>query len=505
MKRIVRHLTAWIRRGRLDDELREELAQHVAWKTESLIADGVPEAEARRRAAVAVGNLTRLREESRGVWGFPRLDTIAQDLRYGVRQMRRAPGFTVVAVVSLAIGIGASTAVFSLADSMLFRKLPAVSDPDSLILLRWASGPVMPFSSLNGNGEENAQGLSSTSFALASFTEMQAAGRGAADLFGSADLYDVNVAVDGRAEMANANAVSASYFDVLGVPPQAGRALGAADNRPDAAPAAMISDAFWQRRFARAADAVGKPLVINGIPFSIAGVTARGFRGTGQVADAADVFVPLSQRGRVTRGDERDDDPNFWWVLAMGRLRPHVTPEQVQGQLDLALKRTVASAKPNLAAKDLPRALVLAGARGQHEDRDRMRDPLRTMAIVVSIVLLVTCANVANLLLARGRARVRELSVRTAIGAPRARVIRQLFTEGALLAAGGAALGVAAARWITAALLPALTDQPGAAPAGLDWRLLAFVAALARGFGLALPPAPAARAPRPTATSAPAD
>src|SRR5262245_48312199 len=117
MNPIVRHLKAWIRRGTLDDELREELAQHVEWKTQSLVAEGVPEAEARRRAAVAVGNLTRLREQSRGIWGFPRLDTIAQDARYGVRQMRRAPGFTAVAILSLAIGIGASTAVFSLADA----------------------------------------------------------------------------------------------------------------------------------------------------------------------------------------------------------------------------------------------------------------------------------------------------------------------------------------------------------------------------------------------------
>src|SRR6187397_150494 len=124
MHTIFRHLRAWMRRGRLDEELREELAQHAEWKAESLIADGVPEAEARRRAAVSVGNVTRLREESRRIWGFPRLATIAQDVRYGLRQMRRAPGFTAVAILSLAIGIGASTAVFSLADRMLFRKLP---------------------------------------------------------------------------------------------------------------------------------------------------------------------------------------------------------------------------------------------------------------------------------------------------------------------------------------------------------------------------------------------
>ena len=184
---LLRHLKAWLRRGRLDDELREELEQHVAWKTDSLVADGVPEGEARRRAAVEVGNVTRLREQSRAVWGFPSLDSVAQDPRYGLRQMRRTPVFTAVAVLSLAIGIGASAGVFSLADAMLFRKLP-VPDPDGLVLLKWSSGPVFPFSSLNGNSDMSADGFASTSFALTALREMRAAAHGAVDLLGFADL-----------------------------------------------------------------------------------------------------------------------------------------------------------------------------------------------------------------------------------------------------------------------------------------------------------------------------
>ena len=492
--RMLRHLRAWVRRGRLDDDLREELAQHVAWKTEALVNDGIPEAEARRRAAVEVGNLTRLREQSRAIWGFPSVDSLLQDVRYGVRQMRRAPLFTAVAVLSLAIGIGASAAVFSLADAMLFKKLP-VSDPDSLVVLRWTSGPVFPFSSLNGNGEQRADGLSSTSFSLAALREMQTAGQGLVDLYGFADLYDVNLSIDGRAEMANAHVVSANYLSVLGVRPAAGRAFVDSDDRPGAAPVAMISEAFWQRRFAGAADAIGKTVVVNGIPFTIAGVTARGFHGTGQVGDAPDVFLPLEQRGPVVRDDEREDDPNFWWVLPAGRLRPGVTLAKAEDALDVVLKRAVAAAKPALTAKDLPRLHVRPGARGQFESRDSMRDPLRAMAGVVSIVLLVACANVANLLLARGRSRVRELSVRAAIGAARPRVVRQLFTEGALLAVAGAALGILAAQWLTSALLPALTTSPGA-KAALDWRVLAFVTTLACACAIGFALLPAIRATR---------
>ena len=215
--RVLRHLWAALRRGRLDDEMREELAQHRAWKAEELEAGGLAPDEARRTAAAAVGNVTRLREESRAVWGFPTLDGVVQDLRYGVRQIARAPAFSAVAILSLAIGIGAGTAVFSLADTLLFRKLPAVRDPDSLVVFKWHSGPVMPFSGLNGSSDQSEHGLSSTSFARVALDEMRAVGRESIDIFGFADLYDVNVAIDGRAEIVNAHAVSGTYFDVLGL------------------------------------------------------------------------------------------------------------------------------------------------------------------------------------------------------------------------------------------------------------------------------------------------
>ena len=160
---LYRRLRAWLHRNRLEAELREELAQHAAWKTESLMAEGVDEPEARRRAAVAVGNATRHRERARGIWGFPSIDSLLQDVRYGARVLTRSPAFTGFAVASLAIGIGAGAAVFSLADTVLFRTM-AVRDPASLVLMRWTSGPVSPFSSLNGNGDQNDSGLSSTSF-----------------------------------------------------------------------------------------------------------------------------------------------------------------------------------------------------------------------------------------------------------------------------------------------------------------------------------------------------
>jgi predicted permease len=228
--------------------------------------------------------------------------------------------------------------------------------------------------------------------------------------------------------------------------------------------------------------------------FTIAGVTPPQFHGTGQVLETPDLFVPLAMRGRLIPGDESPEDPNFWWVLIMGRLHSGVAPDHLQGVLDTVLKQTVAAAKPTFAAKDLPRLQVLPGSRGQEESRDGMREPLRVMAIVVAIVMLVACANVANLLLARGRARVRELSVRVAIGAPRGRVVRQLFTEGLLLAIFGCVLGVVAARWIAGALMPALSATPlPAGSIGVDIRVVLFAALLAGGCAMVFALAPALR------------
>ena len=276
--------------------------------------------------------------------------------------------------------------------------------------------------------------------------------------------------------------------------PAAGRLLGPDDDRRDAPPAAVLGYDMWQRRFGGSHEAIGRLLVLNGVSFTIAGVMPPGFNGTLQVAQPYDVVVPMALYAQVTRGDN-PEDPNHWWVLMMGRLKAGASIDRLQPAADVVLKQTVASAKADLKPSALPRMKVESGARGQTEIRDGLREPLQIMAAVVAVVLLVACANVANLLLARGRARARELAVRAAIGAPRRRIVRQLLTEGLLLGLVASAIGLVLAQWISSALVPALAvDTEGlAVNFRLDARMLAFTCALAVVCSAAFALAPAIR------------
>jgi len=475
-----RRIALWWRRSRRDDELRDEVALHLELRRQALIDAGTDPGDASSQAQRMFGNATVIREETREMWGFPSLDTLAQDVRYGARLLRRSPTVTAASIVSLAIGIGFSAGVFSLADVILLQPLP-VHAPNELLVFQWRSGPRYPFSSMSGTswGDDTTQ--RGTSFSSQALFRARLQAHDVVDVFGFAGLDRVSLGIDGTAELAEATAVSGNYFSVLGLAPTHGRLLVDSDDRPEALPAAVISESLWRRRYNASTDTIGRTLVINAVAFTVVGVAPGFFRGTGQVDNFPDVYVPLVYKRQLFPDRGNPADPNDWWVLMMGRLKAGSNPELARARLDAILKQTIRAARPDTPDQDLPSVEALPGGRGQAQVRDRMREPLKMMSIVVAIVLLVACANVANLLLARGRARARELSVRIALGAPRRRIVRQLLTEGMILAACGSALGLLAAGWIAGALMPALQTGPDPLmiTTGLNARLVGFVAALA--------------------------
>jgi predicted permease len=474
----LKRLLLLFKRARLDDELSEEIDLHIELRRQALVDDGMDPREADHAARRMFGNVTIKREEARDMWGFPSFDTIVQDLRYGLRLLGRSPVFTVIAVLSLAIGIGSTAAVFSLANALVLRKLPVVA-PDELAVLRWQAGPRNPAGSITGNFSGDRTATSSSSFSFPAFDAFRQDAAAVAQVFGFASLYgSLDLTVDGQPEVGSGQVVSGNYFSTLGIRAAAGRLLLDTDDRAEVPPAAVISYGFWTERFGRAPDVVGKILVVNRVPVTIVGVTPKGFHGAIQLGTSPAVTLPMAVRPAIeSRAQWRD--PTYWWVLVMARVRPGVSLDAAQALLDQTLKRTAAEANPSLAANELPRLEVVAGAWGQ-DDRGGPKESLLIMGSVVGIVLLVACATVANLLLVRGVSRVREVALRVAIGASRQRIVRQLVTEGLLLALIGSALGLLVADSIAAWLLPALSNSPfGSFDIRTDWRVFLFTAMVA--------------------------
>ena len=491
MRALLCRLVAIFRQRELDRQLEEELRFHLDMEADANRRRGMSAPNAELAARRSFGGPAKIAEVYRDQRGLPVLETLFKDLRYGIRTLRRNPGFAAIAVLSLALGIGANTAVFSIIEAALLRPLP-VPAPASLISV---GDPDRPDHVLHGTPL-----LDIFSYPLyvrlrdhtTVFTGLLASGRVAP--------LEVNDA-SGASEPVRGRLVSGNYFDVLGVHVALGRTFTSADeSRPGAAPFVVISDEYWSRHFARASDALGRVIRLNGRAFTIVGIGPRGF--TGEVTGSpADLWIPLSMESQVSRADSLLNDNKANWLLFLGRLKDGVSVAAARAQVtSLAVTAAIEFGGSEFSAEDIGilrrRTVEVAPCpRGFSSLRKRFSQPLLTLMVVVGLVLLIACANVANLLLARAAGRQKEISIRLAIGSGRGRLVRQLLTESLTLAALGGTLGMVLAQWGSALLLRLASSGKIPIPLDvhLDAAMLGFTAAVTLFTGILFGLTPALR------------
>jgi predicted permease len=490
MMRTLRRLWYFIRHSREEASLAEELALHQQLAEQDCRAAGMDPASARAAARRQLGNAAHAIEDSRAVWGWAWFDALATDLRYGLRYMRKHPGFASVAVLALGLGIGANTAVFSLMDALLWRMLP-VRAPEELVLLHQIT-PREQYSR----------------FSYPIFAGLRSHSKTLSDLFAITSPFSAMVQTDGAAqrESATCELVTGNFFSALGVSAQMGRVFTLGDDeKPGTHPVTVISHAYWKRRFAQE-DVIGRTIVVNKTPLTIIGVTAPEFFGV-TPERSVDMWIPTAMQSALgynmnvhSVGDMRDrerpwmNSPHISWLQLIGRLKQGVTSEQARAELH-ALHRQFLEQYGATGTRREERLALAPGARGIAELRTRFSEQLWLMFGMVAFVLSIACANVANLLLARAATRRKEIAVRLATGAPRRRLIRQLFTESLLLAFLGGALGLLIAHW-SRPLLQVLVAGAGPTGPWLDMRILSFTLAVVFLTALLFGTAPAFQSTR---------
>jgi predicted permease len=485
-------LQTLFRRHRSAQRLNDEIQFHLDQQIAENIAAGMSPQEARYAATRAFGNPTLTKEQARDTWGWTWLEHFAQDLRYGLRTLRKNLGFTAVAVITLALGIGANTAIFQLIDALRLRAI-RVKEPQQLLTVQLSDST-------------GARGSHASGYPVLTNPVWEKL-RDQQDVFSGVLAWGSNsfgLTPGGEGRLAQGLFVSGDFFHVLGVRPLLGRVFTAADDRRGCGlPGAVVSYAFWQRELGGDPSPIGRKLTLNYHPVEIIGVTPPGFFGL-EVGSSYDVAVPICSQAVLWSEGTWLDEGTVWWLNVMGRLKPGSTPEKANAQLAVISPRifqaTLPSNYPAENVKDYLKFKLKAVPAGSGVSwlRDQYSDSLSLLLGTAGLVLLIACANLANLMLARATTREHEFTVRFAIGASRTRLIRHSMTESLLLALLGGALGLFLAGALSKFLVASLGTEGDAPFLDLkpDWRLLAFTFGLASLTCILFGLVPALRASR---------
>jgi len=498
---------SWLRavrqRTHLEREMEEEIRFHLDARAADLVREGFEPHEAMRRARLEFGGVESHKDGMRSSLGLRWFDELWGDLQYGARILRKSPGFAAIAVVSLGLAIGANTSIFSLANELLYARL-GVPHPEQLRLLTVIGDRHSAVHSSWGDVDTLPSGETRfDSFTYPIYQQLRKENHVLEEIFAFKESIQANATIDGTAQSIQLQLVSGNLYEQMGVRPVVGRAIVSSDDAaPGTGAVATISYGFWERAFGKDPDAVGKVIIVNMTPVTVVGVNPRSFTGAKSAQSSPDIFMPLSMipllKGQLAQSGPLLSSKKLWWVQLMARQKPGVSQEQATAALNVTFNAAIRDTMTVPAEDTMPRLALEDGSKGLNFSGKQFAQPMHVLLAVAGFVLLLSCANVANLMLARASARQREMGVRLALGAGRGRILRQVLTESLILSAMGGSLGLLLGYLGRSALPKLLMNSWERAEINVpfDWRVFSFTAGVTLATGVLFGIAPAWSATR---------